>query len=205
MQSTVQLFNTALARLGGDQFLSLTSPQEDNALGVLCGNMFPHVLDLSLQAHAWGFAVRTAVLAPVAGVIMVAGGFRCRYMMPVDCVRPVALEAAGRSPAYEVRGSEEGVVLLCDESPAVLSYVARETEPKRWPAGFADALAWGLAAELATARINDVQRQQYCVRMYREVLGEAAARDMREINPRPVLSAWNAARFGGACDVGGER
>jgi hypothetical protein len=62
-----------------------------------------------------------------------------------------------------------------------------------------------LAAELATARINDVQRQQYYVRMYREVLGEAAAQDMREVNPRPVVSGWNAARFGAAGGVGGER
>ncbi|MDR1686641.1 MAG: hypothetical protein LBR82_09475 [Desulfovibrio sp.] len=205
MQSTVQLFNTALARLGGEQLLPLTSPQEDNALGALCGNVFPHVLDRALQAHAWGFALRTAVLAPVAGTVSPAGGFGRRYMLPADCVRPVGLEAGGRSPAYVVRGSAEGAVLLCDESPAVLAYVAREPDPKRWPAGFADALAWGLAAELATARINDPQRQQYYVRMYREVLGEAAAQDMRESNPRPVLSAWNAARFGECSDVGGER
>ncbi|MDR2604260.1 MAG: hypothetical protein LBC55_02785 [Desulfovibrio sp.] len=207
MQSTVQLFNIALARLGGDQFLPLVSPQEVGALGALCGNVFPHVLDRALQAHAWGFALRTAVLAPVAGAVPGAGGFRCRYTVPADCVRPVALEGweANRSPAYAVRGSAEGAVLLCDENPAVLAYVARESDPKRWPAGFADALAWGLAAELATARINDPQRQQYYMRMYREVLGEAATQDVREVNPRPMLSAWNAARFGECGEAGGER
>ncbi|MDR2123593.1 MAG: hypothetical protein LBP38_01225 [Desulfovibrio sp.] len=205
MQSTVQLFNTALARLGGEQFLPLTSPQEDNALGALCANVFPHVLDLSLQAHAWGFAMRTAVLAPVAGGRAGAGGFLRRYMLPADCVRPVALEPEVCGPPYAIRGSAEGTLLLCDENPAVLAYVTRTPDPKSWPAAFADALAWGLAAELAAARINDAQRQQYYMRMYREVLGEAAAQDMREAGPRPVPSAWNAARFGTACNLGSER
>jgi hypothetical protein len=214
MQSTVQLFNTALARLGGDQFQPLISPQEEgNTLGILCENLFPHVLDMALQAHTWGFALRSDSLAlktespeeERAG----RSGFAYRYKLPEDCVRPDALEGGSpnRSPAYVIRGSSEGVrVLLCDENPAILTYVSRVVDPRLWPPLFADALAWGMAAELATGRINDPQRQQMCLQMYRAALAEASAQDMRETNPRPPVSGWNAARFGGGdVDEGGVR
>jgi hypothetical protein len=119
--------------------------------------------------------------------------------MPSDCVRPEELSGAGhsnRSPAYVIQGSDAGAELLCDENPAVLTYVSRVTDPKRWPPSFADALVWGLAAELSTAKINDPQRQQFYVQMYKSALNEAAVRDMRERNPRPAISGWNEARFG---------
>ncbi|MDR1684873.1 MAG: hypothetical protein LBR82_00250 [Desulfovibrio sp.] len=207
MQSTVQLYNLALARLGGDQFQPLTSPQEDDALAKLCQTLFPHVLDMTLQAHSWGFALRTVILPQVAIPQDGNGGvFSYRYQMPSDCVRPVRLQGGrNHSPAYQVHGSNAGAVLLTDEAPATLIYVARETDPKRWPAMFADALAWGLASELATARINDPQRQQFYVQMYRGAVTDAAAQNMRENNPQPMQSGWNTARFGSDIDIGGIR
>ncbi|MDR1947617.1 MAG: hypothetical protein LBQ51_10710 [Desulfovibrio sp.] len=208
MRSTVNLFNTALARLGGEQLSSLTSPLEESTLGQLCKNLFPHVLDMSLQTTTWGFALRTVVLPLVAGKHTEGSKYVFCYKVPADCVRPVEIETphiSNRSPAYIIQGDVEGSLLLCNESPAALVYVSRVTDSRQWPPSFADALAWGLAAELSTARNNDPQRQQFYMQMYRSALAEAAVRDRREINPHPPRSAWNDARFGDDIDCGGER
>ena len=195
MQSTIHLFNTALGRLGGEQLPLNVSPQEDGTTGQLCENLFPHVLDLTLAAHEWSFARKRAVLSLLAGTPG-NGKYPLVYALPADCVRTVRLEGyagVNRTPAFIT----EGRTLLTAAENAVLVYVARITDPLAWPPPFADALAWGLAGELASARINDSQKQQWCLQNYKIALADAVARDQAAQNPRPPASAWNESRFGG--------
>ena len=194
MQSTVQLFNTALARLGGEQLDRRISPQEGDTLGALCENLFPHVLDLTLGAHAWSFAQRRASLALVQSVDDDAA-FPYAYALPSDCVRALRLEGFGglnRSPAYII----EGDTLRATVSGASLLYVRRITDPRRWPAAFADALAWSMAAELASAKLNDSRKQQWAMQNYELTLERAIARDCAGQNRLRPVSAWQTARFG---------
>lgn len=194
MQSTVQLFNTALARLGGEQLSMAISPQEDDALGALCKNLFPHVLDLTLCAHQWSFALRRVTLAAVPDASQ-NREYPHAYALPTDCVTPVRLDGCGginRSPAYVV----EGDALRTQEEAASLLYVQRVTDPLRWPPSFADALAWALASELATAKNNDMRKQQFCAQNYEISLSTAIARDCAGQNPHSCVSPWKAARFG---------
>ena len=195
MQSTVQLYNIALARLGGEQLPWNISSQENDAVGVLCDNLFPQVLDLTLTAHAWAFALKRGALAvvPKSGPVHVL--YRLAYAVPSDCVKAVRLEGYGgvnRSPAYVIEGEN----LCTNEQQAVLVYVARVTDPKKWPPAFADALAWALAGELASARLNDSQKQNWCYQNYKVALGDAIARDRATQNPYAPVSPWQAARFG---------
>jgi hypothetical protein len=196
MQSTVLLFNTALGRLGGEQIPLNISPQEWDADGQLCANLFPHVLDLTLSAHDWSFAIRRVALGPVKVKKAAAcDSYRFAYGMPSDCLKPIRLEGhagVNRTPPYVI----EGETLLTDQEQAVLVYVARVTDPKLWPASFADALIWGLAGELASARINDAQKQSWCYQNHKIALADAIARDCSGQNPEPPRSAWKAARFG---------
>ena len=199
MQSTVQLFNVALARLGGVQLPQNISSLETDAVGQICQNLFPQVLDLTLAAHAWAFAVRRISLpAPTLSNYDAAPNpaYPLAYDLPSDCLKPLRLEGAaetGRNgPAYVL----EGRTLRCGEERAALVYVARVNDPNLWPPSFADALAWALAAELASARNNDVQKQQWCLQNYKIALAEAIARDQADQNPRPLKSPWTAARFG---------
>lgn len=193
MQSTVQLFNTALARLGGEQLSMAISPQEDDTLGALCQNLLPHVLDMALAAHRWSFALRRVALGSVADATKDAA-YPYAYALPPDCIRAVRLDGGmgGRSPAYVL----EGDTLRTSESSAVLLYVQRVTDPRRWPPSFADALAWALAAELASAKLNDSRKQQWCLQNYEISLAAAIARDCAGQNPRLPVSAWRAARYG---------
>lgn len=212
MQSTVQLFNTALARLGGEQLDERISPQEKDTLGMLCENLFPHVLDLTLAAHAWSFAQRRAVLVLVQ-VVDTDHPYPYAYALPSDCVHALRLDGCGsrcdagsygwrpqsagalnRSPAYII----EGDTLRATVSSATLLYVQRVTDPRRWPPTFADVLAWEMAAELASAKLNDSRKQQWATHNYELALERAIARDCRSQNRFQPVSGWQAARFGTA-------
>jgi hypothetical protein len=196
MQSTIHLFNTALARLGGEQLPLGRSPRESGTAGQICENLFPHVLDMTLAAHTWSFARQRVDLAALPEAKPGNPEYRTAYALPADCVKPERLEGCAgvnRHPAYVIEGRN----ILANEGQAVLVYISRVDEPALWPPYFADALAWGLAGELASARINDSQKQQWCLQNYKIALAEAIARDQAQQNPLPARSAWNEARWGG--------
>lgn len=200
MKSTIQLFNTALGRLGGEQIPYNRSPHEQDATGILCENLFPHVLDMVLEAHEWGFATRRVVLAMLPEQQPENPEYVLRYAMPVDCVKPVRVEGyagVNRTPAYLIEGS----AILTNRRNAELVYIARVEEPRAWPASFADALAWALAGELASARINDSQKQNWCYQNYEVALAKAAARDRAKQNPYRNRSSWLVARGNGPSEL----
>lgn len=204
MRSTVQLFNTAIARLGGDQIDYLRSAQEQGTIGQLCETILPHLLDLALQAHDWSFALSRSVLALLPADSASHPVFDLAYALPADCVHAIRLEGEplpNQSPVWEIEGQR----LWTNESPAVLLYVRRVTDPVQWPAAFADALAWALAGELASARLNDSQKQKSFVSYYHEALALAIARDLRQRNSLASQSVWHAARFGNGADREGVR
>ena len=200
MKSTIQLFNTALGRLGGEQIPYNRSPHEQDATGILCENLFPHVLDMVLEAHEWGFATRRVLLAMLPEQQPENPDYVLRYAMPTDCVKPVSIEGyagVNRTPAYLI----EGNAILTNRRNAELVYIARVEEPRAWPASFADALAWALAGELASARINDSQKQNWCYQNYEVALAKAAARDRAKQNPYRNPSSWLVARGNGPSEL----
>ena len=200
MKSTIQLFNTALGRLGGEQIPYNRSPHEQDATGILCENLFPHVLDMVLEAHEWGFATRRVVLAMLPEQHPENPDYVLRYAMPTDCVKPVSIEGyagVNRTPAYLI----EGNAILTNKRNAELVYIARIEEPRAWPPSFADVLAWALAGELAPARINDSQKQNWCYQNYEVALAKAAARDRAKQNPHRKQSPWLVARGNGPSEL----
>ena len=200
MKSTIQLFNTALGRLGGEQIPYNRSPHEQDATGILCENLFPHVLDMVLEAHEWGFATRRVVLAMLPEQQPENPDYVLRYAMPTDCVKPVSIKGyagVNRTPAYLI----EGNAILTNKRNAELVYIARIEEPRAWPPSFADVLAWALAGELASARINDSQKQNWCYQNYEVALAKAAARDRAKQNPHRKQSPWLVARGNGPSEL----
>ena len=200
MKSTIQLFNTALGRLGGEQIPYNRSPQEQDATGILCENLFPHVLDMVLEAHEWGFATRRVILAKLPEQQPENPSYVFRYALPTDCVKPVSLEGyagVNRTPAYLI----ESNAILTNKQNAELVYIARVEEPRAWPPSFADALAWAMAGELASARINDSQKQNWCYQNYEIALAKAAARDRAKQNPHRKQSPWLVARGTGPAEL----
>ena len=200
MQSLIHLYNTALAELGGEQIPLNTSPIESDTVGAICQNVFPHTLDTVLESHEWGFAKARVVLALLTEQSPTSHSFQFRYALPADCVRPVRIvipqggavfpSQDNRPPAYVI----EGQSIFCNVPSAEFLYVARISEPKRWPAYFADVLVWKMAAHLATARNNDKQQKQMCDQMYEYALAKACAKDRAMQNPQRQSSPWQEAR-----------
>lgn len=199
MKSLVHLFNTAMSRLGGEQLPQNRSALEEDTNGLICLNVFPHVLDATLATHDWGFARRRVILALKSETVPQSYAYRFRYSLPADCLRPLrifgqdggpALAEVNRSPAFLV----EGDAILSNVERAEFSYIARVEEPKLWPPLFAEALVWAMAGELCSARQNDTNKQMMCLQRYEAALAAAKAWDRGAGNPHRDRSAWLAAR-----------
>lgn len=200
MQSLIHLYNTAVSKLGGEQIPLNISPIESDAVGAICQNIFPHILDTALEAHGWGFAKKRAALALLTTTKPGNKMYAFRYAKPADCITPVRITGHDRgavlsdsedgSPAYVIEGND----ILCNVEKAELLYVSRVSDPKRWPAYFSDYLVWKMAAGLAPARKNDKQLQQMCEQMAEAMLAKACAKDRSVDNPYRKPSPWQVAR-----------
>ena len=208
MYSTIGLYNLALSRLGGNELATLSTTGDTGRLAVLCNTLFPHQRDLSLAAHTWSFALTMKSLAVLASAVTFDSGesqpngslsnqhgregFALAYALPQDCIRPVKLlSTTGETPAFLVRGK----ALFTDCSPACLQYVRRMTDPGTWTPAFADVVAWGMAAELCTAYLNDHAKQKFCLAMQKEALARASAQDASSMKPRAATFEWERARM----------
>ncbi len=191
MQSMVSICNVALARLGGNQLERINSPDEGGAAATLCRTLFPHVTALALAYHPWAFATKRATLA--LKETDVEGNYPLRFSLPEDCLLPVRLtgEIEDHAPTPHV---VEGDDLLTSANPAVLLYVARQEDTSVWPVFFADAVAWGMAAELATSLINDPRRQQWYGDAFQRALADASGRDLAGQRMRRNRCPWLESR-----------
>ena len=185
-RSVVDVYNLALAHLGGGQLEILADEGEASYPAKLCRNLFPGVLDYCLSVHPWSFALRRRDL-PFA-----ERGPPWRPL-PADCLRPVRIEDGTFEGAFFDR---EGDEIRTDQEPATLVYVARTAEPGRWPAPFAEALAWGLASVLASSMNNDAKRQQLAMESARLALASAIAADLGSRRPERPKGMWMRSRNG---------
>ena len=189
MQSTVGLFNMALGRLGGHQLPQIQSPDEPGTLANLCRTFFPTVRDIALSTTPWAFAGRSAALAlkPEPGL----PGYPFRYALPADCLFTRWVDSGeGFTTVHLVDGRD----VCCAATNVTLYYTASMPDPATWPPTFASVVAWALAAELATAAANDMQKQQYCREMYQREIYEARAIDLRGQWPATQEGPWLQAR-----------
>lgn len=200
MQSLVHLYNTALSEIGGEQIPQNISPIEEDAVGAICQNIFPHVLNTALESHDWGFARARSVLALKPEEEPRNHEYRFRYILPADCVRPIGLSRPFMGTSFPVNDDPlsayviEGEYILCDVPQAELLYVSKVTEPKRWPSYFADILVWKMAAGLASSRLNDMQKKQRCDQMAELALARACAMDRAFNKPLMSPTPWQIAR-----------
>lgn len=213
MKSIVDVYNTALGRLGGNQLERMNTPDEEGTVAALCRTFYPHVLDMALAHSEWAFA-RQAVALALKADESPNPDYPYRYKLPTDCIRPIKITTLGQGQGgaswggdcdgYGGYGSHEqgfdypyiidGLDVLTTVSPAVLTYVRRVVDPVSWPPLFADAVAYGLAAELATAYVNDTRRQQMFEELMQRKLGEASAVELNSQNRKRKPSPWILSR-----------
>jgi hypothetical protein len=187
MKSVVELYNLALAFLGGNQLEHIQAENESSHAARLCKSLFPSVLDYCLSLHPWSFALTRSELARLDRD---DGDW---FQLPSDCVRPVRIiDGAQDGADFEI----EGDALTTPGTSALLLYVKREAEPVRWTPPFVNLLATGLAAKLSPALNNDVKRQQLAEQMFLAEIHRAVPADLGRQKPPKRIGSWMSARHG---------
>lgn len=193
MYSTLAIYNLALSRLGGNELSSVNGTGDDSRLAILCNTFFPHVRDLALSMHSWGFAITEQTLALAEkNEIFEKGQFAHMYALPANCLKPIKLLGGGQG--YTIPFVVRGNVVCTDAKQARLQYVFRVHDPTQWPAYFADIVIWGLAAELSTAYASDGARQKFCLERQHDALQRGIVADAVSMQPKTIPCAWDLAR-----------
>lgn len=142
MATETSICNSALAKLGCPQIVALTDASKH---AQFCTQFYATTRDEVLAAHRWNFAMKRATLVATTAP---AFEWTYAYTLPTDCLRVIQLNGYETT---ETRGefSVEAGLLLTDESPAKIRYIAQITTASLFPTLFVEALATKLAANLA--------------------------------------------------------
>jgi hypothetical protein len=153
------VFALALVHLGGLTD-SLPAPLDGSALAQRCPGMYPIVRDSLLSQHSWRFATKYGALSSAG-----AGGegFSASYSAPADALRVLNVvpqsDHAETSAGGYFWAPATATIYTSIASPAV-QYVARVTDPAKFPAYFTSALALALAAKIAPTLVREGQGLQ---------------------------------------------
>lgn len=187
--SEAEICNIALSRVGVKK--KITSLAENTTEAQECSTHYAQARDFILEAHPWPFAKRIEVLAAL--VVDDRTDWRYTYSLPTDCVAPRRLVDGANVPTvddyvpYEIESAEDldTSVLLTDLEDAELIYTARITNPTRFSPAFVDALAWQLAAELATPLTGKPQLENVFRAKAMMAISTASARALNQQRPGP--------------------
>ncbi len=171
------------------QGLDETTPEAE-----LCSRLLPTVVERLLGRRAWEFATRRVALKRLSGETSPYEGLPSVFALPGDCVRVVSV--GGGAPYVR-----EASKIYADGDETVLEYVKLADDPEIWPAAFASAVAYLLAAEMCPAISGNMGLHQLLYKRHLEEAARAAGEDaaenyeMHQAKRRP--GRWLGAHLGG--------
>lgn len=181
--SAVQICNMALGHIGVGQRISALSDDSEEARA--CDTYFEPDRNLVLEAFPWNFAGKRSVLALVEEDPNADWGYAYRW--PTGCLKPLHIISGLRPdpapPPYEIGHDDNGRLIFSDENPATLLYTAELTNPQWWPAAFAVALSWRLAADIAFQLEASASLRDRAMQGYQQALVEAEANSLNGEQP----------------------
>lgn len=195
MADITQICNLALGKLGAERIMSI---EDSSQPARFCKLFYEQTRDEMLQAHAWNFANKRAILSRLSDAPVF--GWGCQYQLPVDCLRVLQLNGFEPSQApgnFVIEGNR----LLTDQDSAQILYIAQVTDSTVFSAMFVEALAAKLAFKLAKPLTGSATLAQEHLQEFERILkGAAAAKDGNEgrnkRKPAWVTSDLVNARFG---------
>lgn len=187
----VSICNLALSRVGvtiAIERLDQTRSKEAEVLS----RVYETTRDKILGEAPWPFAKRYEPLNLSGDT---PPTWKYRYVYPPECVavRRVFPVYPGEDPvttrrrlaisqySYEIVGSEDEESTICtDVESAVAEFTARIVNPARYDAAFVSALAWALAAEIATPLARGIEAMKNAKVMLDLEISEACAKALKE-------------------------
>lgn len=208
----IDICNRALYRIGHTEKVTAIDGSDTTQSAVLCTDLYSKVRDELLATFDWRFAKLVAVLAEDATIDR--PDWTYAYALPSDCLAPREIWSGLRLSAAEDRipfetqsnAAKTAQLLFCDVEPVTtgdtvdqapqLKYTARITDTGAFPALFADALAWALAAELAMPLSASERMANRAAQMAALSLQDAMAWDSRgqQLDPKPTNEFVSARR-----------
>lgn len=137
--SNVSIANRALTLLSADRINSLTSDTSEQARKISA--IFDSTRDSLLEEHNWNFARKERTLS-LLDETPTMDTYTKVYQLPADCIRVIRLEG---EIAFDIYGNK----LYTNSDDPRIEYIAKETDPTKFSAGFVRAFSSRLAAELA--------------------------------------------------------
>lgn len=184
--SEVQICNMALGHVGVS--LRIISLDDESAEARACDTYFEPDRNLVLEAFPWNFAGKRSVLSLVEEDPN--DDWAYAYRWPTGCLKPLRIISGVRQdpapPPFEISHDDNGRLIFTDESPATLLYTAELTNPQWWPAAFAEALSWRLAADVAFQLEASKAMRDYALQRYGQALVEAATNALNGEQPDPL-------------------
>jgi hypothetical protein len=195
MPSVTDLANLAIARVKGRRITSLTDGS-NNANRF--NDVYPSFRDALLRSHYWNFALTRVELARSATAP--AFGYQYGYTLPSDWLR--TLSAHNNDGGFGGLDYREGTigaerVIEADAENVYLRYIRRITDPNKWNPDFYDALAYGIARDLALPVAGSNTLRETMNDAHNAALGRAKGSDSQDSPPeKPPPGSWVTARFG---------
>jgi hypothetical protein len=194
----VAICNQALARLGHKTMITSLTEATDEAR--LCALFFEEAVAVLLRDFPWPFARKRATLSLVTASAVT--NWTYAYAVPTDMAAALELvNPLGRVVRSDQRSpfelgfddTNDLVRLYTDLEDAELLYTSTNINTNLFDAQFRDALAWRMAAEIATA-LGKPEKMPNMLQMYRLRISEAEAASFRESEDGPepdgeILSA----------------
>lgn len=197
MSSKIEIINMALAKLSNGNFIQ--SLDENNPEAQQAQVHWETMLDTVLTEFPWDFSRRLAQLVQVADDTGLSE-WAYHYLYPADCVyirRVFPLATPAYSAPYRRGLAADGLqrVVMTNQAQACAEYTTRAVAPENLPPQFVNALAWRLAAEIASSFKGEPQMAQHCLQYYTLQLDEAKVRDARESGPQSRIDGnWIRSR-----------
>jgi hypothetical protein len=177
--------------------------KENSAQGIVCNQFYQDCLEQVLADHPWKFATRYAALQ-LTGTPN--SDYSNLYAYPNDCLfarqlyNDTTIMSLTSNGIYidswdlyailpfipiipftviedEVNG---GLLLATDLDTPTLVYTARIANPNLFTPGFASALAWKLASEIAAPLTGKLEYGKAADDAYNKAMSTAQARDLNE-------------------------
>lgn len=190
--SEVAVYNMALDMLEEGP---VTAPSEDSRAARLLSRNYAQTRDEVLRAHPWNFALTRTKLPALAEAP--AFGWLRAFQLPSDCLRVLPIVRDGGFEARPIAHEIEGSQVLTDEpAPLAIRYIRSVSDPGRFDALFARALAARLAVYVGHVITGKQSYIERVGRIYSETLAEARRIDSLEgTAATPLGEDWIEARY----------
>lgn len=172
MASTItatQIANLALSKLGPGSGYLTDLASDTTIAGQALNRTYEMIRDEVQESHPWNFCTRRAQLA--ADTSAPLWGFDNQYTLPADCLRFLSIE--GRKVEYQLEGDK---ILVNDDGPLNIRYLARVADTSKYSPTFVAALAARWAFEICNVVEARVTPDQLWA-IYQRLMSQAKRAD----------------------------